>query len=470
MIARKYIIFSVVVLALLFIWCLFLPAIAEAAVKDWQKGASMYTYDKEGFATPEFKESLKAWKATGATYISFVIPYYQKDITSSKIMAKEYMPSNEVLTNAIEYAHSIGLKVMLKVHVTSDDGQWQAYINPSDRKAWFKSYGTMLNDLADLAEKTKAEQISIGTELIGMTTYTSRIENTQAWIEMIQGVRARYKGTLTYSANWGGTQQLEEAMNIGFWSHLDYIGISAYYQLAPDNPNPTTQDFIDAWKVWDGTKIEPLHIKFKKPIIFTEVGYRSVPGAHAAPYDGGEKGGIDLALQANLYQALFQYWNSKNYMAGIHIWDWKLDPLEGGPGNNQYTPHFKPAEQVFKNWFNNKIITASAIKNNHTAIGRTTVLNLATTTTLKRGTHVFRANLLNRENYTYATSWQVDGGEYHWMSDNTDGHIYEEDLVDVSGWWWRGRGPYKITFITREFRELGEKIISQRTIDLYLKP
>lgn len=468
MIARKSVIFSLVVLALILVWCLFLPAIAEAAVKDWQKGASIYTYDKNGFATPEFKESLKAWKGTGATYVSFVMPYYQNDITSSKIKTKGYMPSDKVLADAVAYAHSIGLKVMLKVHVTSDDGKWQAYIDPSNRKAWFKSYTSMLNDLADFAEENGVEQICIGTELIGMTSATANPENTQAWITMIRGVRARYNGSLTYSANWGGMEIFEEAQNIAFWDHLDYIGISAYYQLAPENPNPRTQDFINAWKVLDATKIQPLHAKFKKPFIFTEVGYRSVPGAHAAPYDGGEKGGIDLTLQANLYQALFQYWNTKNYMAGIHIWDWKLDPLEGGPGNNQYTPHFKPAEQVFKNWFNNKIVTASAIKNNHTVIGQQTMLNLTPVTTLKRGTHLFRANLLNRENYTYVTSWQVDGGEYHWMRDNTDGHIYEEDFVDVSGWWWRGRGPYKITFITREFKERGEKIISQRTIDLYL--
>jgi hypothetical protein len=461
-------VFAVAVLGIISLSISFLPNITEAAVKDWQKSASIYTYNKNGFDSAEFKESLKAWRATGANYISLVIPYYQKDKTSSEILPKSYAPSDETLAEAINYAHSIGLKVMLKVHVTSDDNEWQAYISAADRKAWFASYSAMLNHLADIAEKSKAEEICIGTELASMTTYTSNPENTEAWINMIDGVRERYSGLLTYSANWGGSDFTEEASHIGFWNHLDYIGISAYFQLAKDVANPKTSDFVNSWKYWDEKTIKPLHDAFQKPIIFTEVGYRSVPEANGAPYDGAEKGGIDLELQANLYQALFQYWNGKAYMAGIHIWDWKMDPLEGGPGNNQYTVHFKPAENVLKKWFASSIKTTSA--NIHSIIGKPLQLNLGTTTTLIRGPNTFQAYLPERLNYTYATSWQVDGGSPIWMNDNLNQYIYEESLLDTSMWRWNGNGPYRVTFTAREFAENGDKIIGQRTINLYLKP
>jgi hypothetical protein len=460
--ARQLLLFSLAVFGL-FIINVLIPITAEAAVKDWQKGASIYTYDKEGFTSPEFKQSLKAWKATGATYVSFVMPYSQKDIYASEIIAKNYMPSDVVLTDAINYAHSIGLKVMLKVHITSDDGQWQAYINPTNRAQWFASYTTLLNQLGTLAESTKVEQICIGTEVITMTTNP---ENTQSWIAMINEVRSRYKGKLTYSANWGGTSFMEEVSNITFWDKLDYIGISAYYILASETLNPQVKDFVESWKYWDAEKIKPLHKKFNKPIIFTEVGYRSVQAANTDPYDGGRNGAIDLALQANLYQALLQYWNTKPYFAGIHIWDWKLDPLEGGPGNNQYTPRYKPAEQIIKNWFTNKTVVKAAAQNNYMVIGGPTVLNLTSGMTLTRGMQTFRANLLDRPNYTYVTSWQVDGGDYHWMNDNTNGHTLEEDTVDVSGWMWHGMGPYRLTFISREF---SGKILAQKSVDVYLK-
>jgi hypothetical protein len=451
-----------------------MPQTTQAAVKDWQKSASMYTYDKNGFTSAEFKESLKDWKATGANYISLVIPYYQNNKTSSEILAKPYTPSDEVLSEAIQYAHSIGLKVMLKVHITSDDSAWQAYINPTNKDAWFASYGMMLNHLADIAEKNQAEEICIGTELITMSTNP---ENTQNWITMIDAIRAHYHGLLTYSANWGGTSFMEEASHIGFWDHLDYIGLSAYFSLAPETWNPKMQDFLKSWKYWDQTIVQPLSKKFNKPILFTEIGYRSLQGANTDPYNGDRMADVDLDLQANLYQALFQYWNTKPYMAGIHMWDWKVDSLEGGPGNNQYTVHHKPAEEVLKQWFTNskpanKIITASvrAKTNPNSILGEWTELNVATTTTLKRGSQILQAHLLNRPNYTYITSWQVDGGDPIWMTDENTDHIYEQSQIDTTNWWWKGAGPYKITFISREFAEKGGRILGQRTIDVYLKP
>jgi hypothetical protein len=478
---KKYGIFGMAALVILVLSFFILPQISEAAVTDWQRGASIYTIKSNDFVSSDFKESLKVWKGTGANYISLVIPYHQKDKFSSEVFAGADTPSDQVLTEAIEYAHSIGLKVMLKPHLGPDDGAWRALIDAADRKAWFVSYGNMLNHLADIAEKTGAEEICIGTELITMASETTYPDNTAEWNILIQNMRARYNGFLTYSANWGGSDFMEEVAHVGFWDKLDFIGISAYYPLASEKWNPKVNDFLSSWKYWDQTKIKPLYDKHKKPILFTEVGYRSVPGANAAPYDGTEKSGIDVELQANLYEALHQYWDSKPYMAGIHMWDWKLDPLEGGAGNNQYTPRFKPAEEVFKQWYatSTKIVKASVTKNtsknisqntpkkNYSVVGEHTVLNLTDTTTLKRGIHQFRANLLNRPNYTYVTSWQVDGGEYHWMSDNQQTHIQEQDLVDVSGWWWKGAGPYRITFISREF---GGKILAQRSIDLYLRP
>ena len=44
---------------------------------------------------------------------------------------------------------------------------------------------------------------------------------------MIAGVRQRFDGKLTYGANWGGSDAIEEWTHVPFWDALDYIGIAA---------------------------------------------------------------------------------------------------------------------------------------------------------------------------------------------------------------------------------------------------
>ncbi|MDQ3014462.1 MAG: hypothetical protein M3Q73_01200 [bacterium] len=457
---------AALIIVLFIILALLMTNTAEAAVKDWQKSASIYETHVAEFSSPEFKESLQALKNTGANYVALVIPYHQKDISASHIFAGDDTPSDKVLIETINYAHSIGLNVMLKPHLGPDDGAWRALINPSNRNKWFKSYSKMLNHLADIAEQTKAEEICIGTELITVASAQSNPKNTEAWIAMIKDMRSRYSGKLTYSANWGGNEFLSEAEHVEFWSHLDYIGLSAYFQLAPETRQPKVQDFMKSWKYWDDTKIAPLYNKYKKPILFTEVGYRSLHGANADPYDGERKGGIDLELQANLYQALMQYWNAKPYMAGINMWNWNIDSLDGGVGNTQYTIQHKPAEKLVKKWFTgvqNQTVAAKM----PTSLGTTTAVVLATSTDgkLARTSQVVKLSILNKLNYTYATSWSVDGGDAVWMKDDPSGTLYEQDIIDVSGWRWRANGPYKLTFT---FREFSGKIIAQKTIDIYL--
>ncbi len=43
---------------------------------------------------------------------------------------------------------------------------------------------------------------------------------------------------------------------------------------------------------------------------------------------------------------MFEYWSTRNYLDGIHLWDWKVEPNAGGLTNTDYTPQNKPAKQV----------------------------------------------------------------------------------------------------------------------------
>jgi len=327
------------------------PRKAEAAVSDWQKGVSIFPSSPEDFNSETFRQSLGNVRAMGANYATFVIPIYQADNSSSDIFAGGDTPSDQSLIAAINYAHSLGMKVMLKPHLGSLSDFWRAHISASDRDSWFTNYGNMLLKYAAIAQQTGVEGFCIGTELISMATYTSNPDNTQRWEKMISDLRNNYSGFVTYSANWGASGFADEAAHIGFWPSLDFIGLSAYYTLSQGENNPSIESLMGSWQFWDNERIKGLASQYGKPILFTEIGYRSVDGAHNMPFEPNLQGNYNPTEQVNDYEALFRYWKDQPNFAGIHIWNWYTNPNAGGEGDKDYTPQNKPAEQTIKGWF-----------------------------------------------------------------------------------------------------------------------
>jgi hypothetical protein len=325
---------------------------AEAAIRDWQKGATIMPHTNTDLASAQVRQSLDDLKATGATYVSFIIPYYQADTNATVINRGGNTPTDETLTTAVQYARSIGLKVSLKMHVETYNHEWRAYINPSDRDAWFNAYGQILLHYGNLGKAQGIEQIVIGTELISMSSDTENATNTANWKKLIASLRAVYNGKLTYGANWGDGGFTEETNQVKFWDDLDSIGVSAYYWLSP-TPDDSVESMTATWEDWNQRKIKPLNDTWNKPVLFTEVGYRSITGAHNHPWDWWSDGEFNEQEQANTYTALFSYWNNHDYMNGVYMWSWETDPNAGGAGDKGYTPQNKQAEQVMKEWFSN---------------------------------------------------------------------------------------------------------------------
>lgn len=339
---------SAIFVSALFALILFSAHQASASVSDWQKGISMQPVSTEDFSSGSFKQSLTNAAADHVNYVTLIIPWYQSNIYSTDIQRGGDTPSDSSLISAIQLAHSLGMKVMLKPHLNSYDGQWRASINPSDRAGWFTNYDNMVLHYAQLAQQSGVEQLCVGTELISMSAAYINSTNTQNWQNLISQIRGIYGGKLTYSANWGAGNFFDEADEIIFWPSLDYIGISAYYNL---NASNNVNDIESAWDGWNKSNIGPLHYRYNKPILFTEIGYRSVSGGHNQPWNYNLGGGYDASEQSNAYQALFSYWNNYGYIAGVDLWNWETNPNAGGEGNTNYTPQNKPAQSIIAQWY-----------------------------------------------------------------------------------------------------------------------
>ncbi len=244
----------------------------------------------------------------------------------------------------IKLAKSNGLKVFLKPQIYVP-GSWPGDIDFKNEENWQKweaAYTSFIMTYVDLATEYEVEMLCIGTEF-----KISETKRASFWENLIEDIRCKYSGKLTYSSNWDSFAQ------IGFWNKLDYVGISSYFPLVEDDlPSPTKLN--KAWK----TKIKNLnqfHRKSGKKILFTEYGYLSVDGCAGETWMLEKKVrslDINQQAQANAFEALYSNLWDENFWAGGFIWKW-FPHGKGAEGyiERDYTPQDKLAEQVVARWF-----------------------------------------------------------------------------------------------------------------------
>jgi hypothetical protein len=116
------------------------------------------------------------------------------------------------------------IKVMIKPQLWVWRGEFTGEImmtNESDWQDLETSYEDFILEYADLANKVNAEIFCIGTELELFVKFRPGF-----WSQLIEKIKSRYTGKLTYAANWN------EFAKTPFWNQLDYIGIDAYFPVS----------------------------------------------------------------------------------------------------------------------------------------------------------------------------------------------------------------------------------------------
>ncbi|HEU5013815.1 MAG TPA: hypothetical protein VFT66_14940 [Roseiflexaceae bacterium] len=321
-------------------------ATAHAATNlNWEyKGFNIAAYNQD-----ELLQSgpiLQQLAAAGANSVTFAVTWYTDSTASSQIYRRSATASDDSLIWAIDQARTLGLKVIIKPHIDieSDSRSWRANINPTDVNAWFTNYTTWMAHFADIAKDHGASVLVVGSELITMSTNKA---NESHWRAMIAEVRKHFDGKLTYSANWGGNDFYEEWSKIPFWDALDYLGISAYFQLT-NSYNPSVTELKASWGNWK-QKLYTFQQRWNRPMLFTEVGYRNMDGAANSPFDWWSNNQIDNQEQVDCYEALFSSWANVAWFAGSQFWHWSLHPPSDPP--TDYPVQNKPAYQTVKAWF-----------------------------------------------------------------------------------------------------------------------
>ncbi|MEP2278155.1 hypothetical protein [Maribacter sp.] len=303
------------------------------------EGYSIYN----GYGSKKATESLLKQKNMGSNAMA-IVPYTGiNDINTPKPLHfsdNAGSENDDAVVHAVSMASDMGMYTLLKPQIYVG-GSWPGGIDMPTDAQWDKFhdyYYRWIRHYAFLAEIHEMDALCIGVEFTKAT-----LSQPDAWRAMIKKTRALYSGQITYAANWGA-----EFEKLEFWDELDFIGLNSYYPLSKKD-NPTDEELslqFDTVK----TKIKKVYDKFKKPIVFTEIGFRSVDTPWKNPHAEADDT-INEEAQRRSYEIIFEGIKDEPWCQGILWWKFPSYLEYRGEQNNAFTPNNKLAEETVRDWF-----------------------------------------------------------------------------------------------------------------------
>lgn len=295
-----------------------------------------------------YLESVDEIAALGANALILVTPMFQDNVRSNEIRyLPDRCPTDEQLIAILSRAKQRGLVTVLLPTVLlehADKKDWRGVIRPDDWEKWWASYDALLDRFIGIANRSGVDVLCVGSEL---NTTEKQIDR---WRNLITRVRERYSGKLIYSANWDRYEKVE------FWPLLDYMSVSAYFELLPEEIEPTLERLTAAWNVERDLLLKTAE-RYDRRLLLSEVGYPSLSTAAAHPWDytNGKKVKADHQAQALCYRAFFESWTEvvagrDDRAFGFFCYHW--DPYHAGePDDTGYGMNGKPAQEVIRRGF-----------------------------------------------------------------------------------------------------------------------
>jgi hypothetical protein len=301
-----------------------------------------------GYGTEASARLLDELQRLGANAIS-ITPFGRLwSLKSTQIALDFEAPYGEnraAVARMIAQARARGMAVLLIPHLWVETGGWRGEIDPGSEQGWLdyqQSYRAFLLGWADVAAAAGADALSIGVEC---KSWSGRFGGY--WSQLIEDVRARFAGQLTYSANW------DEADDVLFWDRLDFVGINAFYPLS-DRENADYASYAQHAESAVAGALE-LGARVAKPLLFVEIGYTTRRDAAVKPWlwpDEMRAVEVDEWEQARALSALLGAAVSKPALRGLFVWRYyaNLDDVsqEASWG---FSPHGKLAEPLLYNVF-----------------------------------------------------------------------------------------------------------------------
>jgi hypothetical protein len=249
--------------------------------------------------------------------------------------------TDERMEREIAACRGAGMRVVLKPHIWIRGGAYRGSIDMPDAAAWdrwWTSYRDFVMHYAGMAADNDVDVFVVGVELDHLAV---RFEDR--FRALVRDVRERFDGELTYSANW------DKAVDLPIWDTVDYVGVQFYPPLADEVGATEAQmrerlaQYMDA--------LQRLSERARRPVLFTEVGYRSAVGAEVRPHEWPERDlrpDVSHETQVLAFRLFFEAISGRDWVAGTYVWKWFTDPRADEEGPAGFSLRGKPAAAVLR--------------------------------------------------------------------------------------------------------------------------
>lgn len=310
------------------------------------RGAWLAPRSTAGLDSESARDVLAEMRSLGVTHVAI-----GHDVTMPTIAAPEltWGAGDDGLRIVLRAIRAAGMHAFLLPRIESPDFfeppyPFRADIEFGDDVATWERFHAcverMLLHYAALAAEERVAVFGVGLELKhSVKRFDSR------WREMIGRVRGVFPGALTYSANW-----YDEWEDVPFWDALDYIGVGAYFELAPNASHPDpVQAIAESWQPI-AERLAALSRHVGRPVLFTEIGYTGYADCVERPWEwAGKQGGqtaIDHARQARAYAGLFRALGDAPWLDGMFVWTFYAGPTD--IADWEYALQGRPAVDVLR--------------------------------------------------------------------------------------------------------------------------
>ncbi len=277
----------------------------------------------------------------GATSITLMPYAYMQEGSDTLITQTNWQWEGESfdgIETCIQQAQERSIIPIIKPHLWIGGGAYTGQLSFEDsiaRKHWNLQFIEYISGFAKLSEKYKLPYFIFATEMQSMWE-----DSPEDFLTLIAACRKVYSGKLIYAANW------DEYDMLPYWDKIDVMGINAYFPLE------------NAAKARDKWKRHKVYIptfakRFSKPVMFTELGYRSIINPFKEPWVSDTDESPNQEAQAEAWRIFFEEVYHEPWLQGVFVWKWF--PHHNSRGSeNGFTPQGKQAEQVIAEYFNKK--------------------------------------------------------------------------------------------------------------------
>ncbi len=285
---------------------------------------------------------------TGAKWIEMTVNFYQSSLTSTTVRTTQKTPTPEAFAEGIRTARAMHYHVFVVPLLTVEGVNAQGallwcgdirFATTVEAQQWFDSYWSVYQPYVAAAEAAGAEQLAIGTEYENLQFVVPSV-----WEHLIGQIRDTFSGLLTYDMNWSSV-----AIPVQAWMHdarLAYIGVSTYFPLTTVRQRLDPNVVPMLWRTKIKVQLDMLSRQVGKPVLISEIGYRSSSDALYNPWEKDTHSAIDDEQQAAAYRAALMNSVDDSSITGIFFWAWSFQWFE---------PNQRAAAGVLHQWYTVKL-------------------------------------------------------------------------------------------------------------------